>query len=391
MLRIAFNTRLLYSPELRGWNRYTINLLAELPALGVELYLYSDRPIDEVYLSRLPPESFHLRIAPSMRYLRWEQGWLPRQCAEDGIDIFHCPIHFGLPWSSPCPRVLTLHDAIDQVYGARDARWYQRLRPAVLKTQFHNWLARSRADHIVTVSNHARGDLVAHLGIPSARITVIYEAADPRFHRPVAAADRDRVRRTYQLGRPYVLYLGGWEKRKNIPFLVRAFAAATLPEVDLVLAGGRNQEQAELLRLAGSLQIGGQVRLLNWIPDDDLPALYAPALCFVYPSVYEGFGLQLCEAMAVGCPVLAADSTSLPEILDDGGQTFSLTGLDELVTLLRQISQGEACRTDWSRRARARGATFSWRRCAEETLSVYRQLLPSSPASTVNARLPAPV
>src|SRR6478672_4907777 len=110
-MKVAFNARLLAAPTLRGWNRYTINLLERLPALGVELFLYSDQPIHESHLARLPAGSFQVRVQ-AMRYALWEQVWLPRQCRRDGVDLLHCPLNFGLPWSSPCPRVLTLHDAI---------------------------------------------------------------------------------------------------------------------------------------------------------------------------------------------------------------------------------------------------------------------------------------
>ena len=114
-MKVAFNARLLQDPGLRGWSRYTINLLAELPGLGIDLFLYSDRPLHENHLSRLPVGSYQVRVQAS-RYAIWEQVWLPRQCGRDGVAVLHCPLNFGLPWSSPCPRVLTLHDAIAQAY-----------------------------------------------------------------------------------------------------------------------------------------------------------------------------------------------------------------------------------------------------------------------------------
>jgi glycosyltransferase involved in cell wall biosynthesis len=379
-MRVAFNARLLYAPSLRGWNRYTINLLTELPALGVELYLYSDRPLHEAHLARLPADGHRVSVAPAMRYASWEQLWLPRQCEKDRVDILHCPFNFGLPWSSPCPRVLTLHDAIGQVYHAARGSWRDRLKPAALLTRLYHWIARSRATRIITVSEHARRDLVKCLGLPVSRISVVYEAADPHFHTPASPEVRADVRRRYGLGRPYVLYVGGWEDRKNVPFLVRGFAAAALADADLVLAGGRDDERAGLQALAADLRIADRVRLLGWVPEEDLPALYAEALCFVYPSAYEGFGLQLCEAMAAGCPVLAARATCLPEVLGDGGELFGLDDTADLAGLLRLVAQRPDYRADLAERGRARGRHFSWAKAAAETADLYRALCsPSHP------------
>jgi glycosyltransferase involved in cell wall biosynthesis len=375
-LRVGFNARLLAVPDLRGWNRYTVNLLAELPAAGVEPVLYSDKPLHPNHLARLPEGSYSVRVGEIRPYSRWEQTWLPRACAADRVDLLHAPANFGLPWSSPCPRVLTLHDAIDQVYTIPRQPLGQRLNPGSLRGRLAHWVARVRADRIITVSEHARGDLVGRLGLPESKVRVTPEAADPKMLRPVGPDEVARVRSRHGLANPYIFYVGGWEERKNVPFLVRGFAASGLDGVDLVLAGGRDHQRGELAALAGSLGSGDRVRLLGWVDDDDLPGLYAGALCFVYPSEYEGFGLQLCEAMAAGCPVLAADATCLPEVLGPGGLTFGLGSTDDLAGLLRRIAADPAFREDLSRRARTRSADFSWRRTAEATAAVYRELVP---------------
>jgi glycosyltransferase involved in cell wall biosynthesis len=370
-LRVGFNARLLAWPDLRGWNRYTVNLLAALPDAGVEPVLYSDRPIDPDHLARLPAGSYAVRVGEVRPYLRWEQAWLPRACGRDRVDALHAPANFGLPWSSPCPRVLTLHDAIGQVYAPR-GRW----SPGSVRTRLAHWSSRVRADRVITVSDHARGDLVGRLGIPAWKVRVTHEAADPAMLRLVSDADRARARARHGLGRPYVFYVGGWEGRKNVPFLVRAFAEARLGGVELVLAGGRDGEREALGALAESAGAADRVRLLGWVDDADLPALYAGALCFVYPSEYEGFGLQLCEAMAVGCPVLAADATCLPEVLGTGGETFGLASPSALAGLLRRVAGEPGFRAELSRRAHDRSADFSWRRTAAATAAVYRELVP---------------
>jgi hypothetical protein len=374
-LKVAFNARFLHSPTLRGWNRYTVNLLAELPEFGVELYLYTDKPIHASHLARLKSGSFQVRQSAPMKYVMWEQFWLPQQCERDGVDVLHCPMNFGLPWRSHCPRVLTLHDAIDQVYYGSRMSWRERFAPAALTSRLYHWAARTRAEQVITVSEYSKTDLVRYLGIPAGRIAVIHEAADERFHKPVERSDRELIRREYDLSRPYVFYVGGWELRKNLPFLIRSFAAAGLGDVELVLAGGNSEQRENLAALATSLGLDGRLRLLGWVDDQHLPALYAEATCFVYPSEYEGFGLQLCEAMAAGCPVLAADSTCLPEVLGDGGVIFPPGDQAALAALLKQVTGCGSCREDLAVRARRRAGDFSWRQTADLTAQVYRRVL----------------
>ena len=374
-MRIGINARLLRDPTMRGWNRYTVNLVAELSRSGVELLLYSDQPLHAAHLARFEPDSYRVVQAPPMRYVLWEQVWLPRQCVRDRIDVLHSPYNYSLPWSSSCPRVLTLHDAIDAVYYRPQTKWTDNLSPRNLKWRLHNWAATSRANRIITVSNHAKRDLTETLGIPAAKISIIYEAADPRFSHPVSDDSLERVCRKYALPARYVLYVGGWERRKNIPFLMREFAAANLEGVNLVLGGGTDPQRAELTQLAGELRIRDRTTMLGWIDDEDLPAIYSGALCFAYPSEYEGFGLQLCEAMATGCPTFASRATSLPEVLGNGGETFALKA-GALAELLRRVSTDGDFRNDLSGRARSRSLEFSWTETARQTLSVYESLLP---------------
>jgi len=373
-LRVGFNARLLASPDVRGWNRYTVNLLAELPGQGVRPVLYADRPPHPSHLARLPEGSYDVRVAGVRPYAAWEQAWLPRACRRDRVALLHAPANFGLPWSSPCPRVLTLHDAIDQLYHAPRQTSRERWSVGAVRARLAHWSARTRAERVITVSGHARGDLVDRLGVPAWKVRVTPEAADPAITRPVTGEDRSRVRASHRLGRPYVFYVGGWEPRKNVPFLLRAFAEAGLDGVDLVLAGGSEGEGPPVAELARTLGVADRLRAIGRVEDAELPALYAEALCFAYPSEYEGFGLQACEAMAAGCPVMASRATSLPEVVGAGGETFALDSTSGLAGLLRRVSGDPAYREGLVHRARARSADFSWRATAEATAAVYREL-----------------
>ena len=232
------------------------------------------------------------------------------------------------------------------------------------------------------MSHHAKTDLVNRLGLPPDKIDVIHEAAEDRFSEPITQSTLEQVKLQYQLPSKYLFYVGGWETRKNIPFLLRSFAAANLSDVSLVLAGGKDAEMRELTALSRSLLIEDRVTLLGWVDDRDLPALYAGALSFVYPSEYEGFGLQLCEAMAAGCSTLAARATSLPEVLGKGGETFTLDSSDELVGLLRRMNLDDRFRDDLRRRAKMRSADFSWASTASRTIGVYESTLAQRLART---------
>jgi glycosyltransferase involved in cell wall biosynthesis len=357
-LRVGFNARLLSSETTRGWNRYLVSLLAELPALGAELFLYSHLPPHENHIRNLPSGAYQVRVSKPMTYLAWQEYWLPRQCREDALDIFHSPFHYGLPWRADCACVLTMHDAIG-------------LHPLAPLLSPHVWayhaMARARADHIVTISKYSCADLMRAFGIPKSRITVTYLAAHRAFHE-ITEGPGQKFPALCGATAPYVLYYGGWEERKNVPFLVRAFAATRAPGLQLVLAGGSDAERTAVRGLVDRLGIAGRVRLLGILDDADLPGLCAGALCFAYPSRHEGFGLQVCEAMAAGCPVLVARATSLPEVLGDGGASFSLDDPHELTQLLQRMASDTDWRATLSRKARERSHTFSWHTTAVKTL-----------------------
>lgn len=385
-LRVGFNARLLSNPSLRGWNRYTVNLIAQLPQYGVRPVLLAPQPIHPSHLERFPVDRYEVHVAPPMRNLKWEQFWLPQQCRKLRLDLLHSTFNFGLPWLAPCPMLLTLHDTIDPIYYGRQTAWYDRIRPKCLISSAYHWLARTRADRIMTVSQHAKSDIVKYLRVPARRIDVTYEAADPHFHEPISTENRHEVRQRYSLPDRYIFYVGGWEKRKNIPFLLRAFAEAACPNLHLVLAGGNEDRRTELMTMASELGIADRLRLIGWVDEADLPALYTEALVFVYPSEYEGFGLQLCEAMACGCPVLAARATCLPEILGNGGETFTLKSTGELVTLLHRISSDESYRRTQIERATTRSKDFSWQSCAKETAESYYRLLKRRQGGTTSQK-----
>jgi alpha-1,3-rhamnosyl/mannosyltransferase len=284
------------------------------------------------------------------------------------VDLLHVP-YFWAPMPLACPLVVTIHDMIFDRYPAYMPR--RRLAPLYRAV---SRAALRRARRVIAVSEATRQEIVALAGTPAAKIAVVHEGIDGAFRPVEDGAACAAVRRRYGLPRRYVLALGARRPHKNIGRLLRAFAAVA-PETphSLVLAGPRDERfapeaEAELaaLRRAGRLVETGSVA------EGDLPALYAMADLFVQPSIVEGFGLPVLEAMACGCPVLCSNTSSLPEVAGDAALFFDPRSVDGLAWVLRAALAAPDMRAALAARGRARAASFEWGRAAGETLAVYR-------------------
>lgn len=367
-MRIGFNARYLRHPSRRGFNRYTHALATALAGLGdVEIFLISDASVHPSFLEGLPARVVTVR---SVRHLWWEQIVLPRLIRELELDVFHAPASVGLPLGKPCAYVLTVHDVIGQAAPHLVARASPLAR---LHHRARQRIALRRADAIITESNHAKRDIARWLSVPPERMTVIRGGVDARFRVFESTAAVTEVTARYGLARPYLLYVGGFDRRKNVGALIEAYSLSRAREAaDLVLVGALGAEGEALSRKAAALAVGTQAVFLGYVSDEDLPALYNGAALFVYPSLYEGFGLQLVEAMACGVPVIAANRTALPEVLDGAGV---LVDPEDPVALAEAI---DAVVFDQALAARLReqglrvAAGLTWERAARRTREVYR-------------------
>jgi alpha-1,3-rhamnosyl/mannosyltransferase len=206
-------------------------------------------------------------------------------------------------------------------------------------------------------------------------VTVIYNAASPRFHEKVPTEQIAMVRKKYRLPEQYFLFLGGFDKRKNVGTLVEAFAQLPEEAPPLVLAGEHKWEFAAISKRIAALGLSERVLCPDAIADEDLPALYQGAIALVHPSRYEGFGLQLVEAMASGIPVLASRTTSLPEVLGGCGLLFDPEGPASIALQMERIARDGSLRTALIESGRERARFFSWRKAAKQTLGLYFDLL----------------
>lgn len=381
LLNLGINARLLSDPSMRGWNRYTLNVVESMAKTGkVRIALFSDHPLATCHEKRLESliKSGVIRLVVSgpMFYPFWQEIWLPNRLKAERIELFHSPYHFGLPVRSPCPTAVTLHDAIDFL----DAKKHQSLNPKSLMSQFYLWQTRKQADLVITVSSYSAKVITKHLGIAEQRIRVIHEAADPLFQSSFNSQWQNERLAYYALNhRPYLFYVGGMEERKNLDLVIHALKRIeNRSKLVLVLAGGVKSDWEKLQTIADQKNLGNRIRFLGRIPDSDLPALYSGAMAMVYPSYSEGFGLQLVEAMAVGCPVLASSATSLPEVLGQGGVLFSPENASELAGLIDRLEHEPVWRQELCQKALARGKQFDWKITAEKTLAAFLEVLRKS-------------
>lgn len=357
-----------------GLGRYAESLArALLPLLGDELAFFYNReagiePLEG--LAGVPAATVNLGYKP-WRMLVWlgQLGRVGFNRLAPGATLFHATEHL-LPPLRGVPTVLTVHDLIFRRYPAhhkRLNRWYLNATMPLFCR---------RADAIIAVSEQSKRDVIEAYGIPPEKISVIYEAADPRFRpQPPEAVAAARAR--YGLPERYVLFVSTIEPRKNLSRLLAAFErahAAGLADA-LVIVGKRGWLFDAFFADLERSPAKDAVIFPGFVPDADLPAVYAGAQALAFPSEFEGFGLPVLEAMACGAPVVCSNTSSLPEVAGDAALLVDPLDVDALAAALARVLQDPALREQMRARGLAQAARFSWERAARETLAVYRRLI----------------
>jgi glycosyltransferase involved in cell wall biosynthesis len=366
-LRIGIDARLATAPR-TGIGSYTANLIAALQRAGGpdRFVAFSDQP--------LPPAgpAFSNEVLPAGHRLLWSFGTLPGACRRARLDLFHGTSNFELPPFAGCPLVVTVHDLIPlRCPGAVSRRYRLLFRVLVAR-------AIGAARRVIAVSEFTRREILERYPRAAGRVAVVPNGVDPAF---CAAADPGadrRVRERHGLAGRYLLFVGVFEPRKNVPLLVDAFEILrhTRPEaadLQLALAGGPGWRGETIAGEVRSRGLEPAVRLLGYVPDADLPALYRGAALAVVPSRYEGFGLPALEAMACGAPVLASDAAALPETVGDAAELFTAGDPAALARRIADLAAAPGRLAALRERGLARAAAFTWDRTAAGTLEVYRE------------------
>jgi glycosyltransferase involved in cell wall biosynthesis len=284
-------------------------------------------------------------------------------------ELYHATEHLLLPLKR-VPTVLTVHDLIYHLFPEH----HKPLNYWFLNRAMPLFVQRAKA--VIAVSESTKQDLIRCYGVHPDKITVVHEAAAPHF-RPASPEAIAAVRARYGLPEGFILTVGTIEPRKNLPRLLDALQRLRQGGDDarLVVVGSKGWLYQGFFGHLEELQLRDAVLLLGYVPDADLPAVYSAAKVFVLPSLYEGFGLSVLEAMACGTAVVCSRASSLPEVGGDAAHYFDPADVEEMAGAIGTVWHDEALRAEMGRRGLAQAAQFSWARAAEETMAVYQRAM----------------
>ena len=310
------------------------------------------------------------QVNESARYGLAELFSVSLQARRLGADVFHAP-HYVYPYFVPCPGVVTVHDCIHLRFPGQLPR-----RGAALYARRMMRHAVKSADRILTVSEATRADLVELVDADPKKVVVIPHGCDPYFLEPVDEAELESTRARHGLERPFLLCVTNIKPHKNLKRLIRAVGqlAPDYRDLELVIAGGRIEDHADLAALCREVGVVDRMHTLGFLPKAEVRALYHLARIFVFPSLYEGFGLPPLEAMACGTPVVAARNSAIPEVVGRCGLLVNPYRVDAIAEAIRSLLENDNFRRVLGAQGRARARRFHWDDAARRVLDVYREV-----------------
>ncbi|MPY87180.1 MAG: glycosyltransferase [Luteitalea sp.] len=367
-VRIAIDIRKLHD---FGIGTYVRNLLRQLARIDAETeYVLLCRREDAGVAPGLGP-NFRAVAETSLPYSVREQLAVPARLRRERVDVFHTP-HYVLPPLVGCKTVVTIHDCIHLVFPQ-----YLPNRLAYSYARTSMWAAAHRAHRILTVSEASKRDILHYCRVPEDKITVIPNAIDDRFGTPPTEEEIRVVRERFQLHDPFVLYAGNIKPHKNIARLIEAFGLVHrggLEHVKLLIIGDEISKYTTLRRTVHRNKLHTHVRFLGFVPDSTLAALYRLAGVFVFPSLYEGFGLPPLEAMASGTPVVTSNVSSLPEVVGDAALLIDPYDTQAIAEAIRRVLTDCALRHTLRERGLAHARAYSWERSVRRVREIYDEV-----------------
>jgi len=362
-----------------GVGTYIRNVVRTLARTDREnTYLLIGPPARAKEIGPLPG---HFHRIPLMNPERSLQGSYEFRSAVKRLDcdLVHIPNLFSIPRALPCPYVMTVHDLLEHMARARGKTgFWQALHFRLTKRVL------AGANKIIAVSNFTKNEIVRLFHVPAERIEVVYNAIDERFlHGHATASDRQFIAQRYQVDYPFLLYVGRVSPHKNVLRMIEAFSALKaelkkdelFPNLKFIIIGDDLASNPALRRTVIKSGVQHDVRFLGFVPIEVLRIFYDAAKIFVFPSLYEGFGLPPLEAMAHGTPVVTSNVTSLPEVVGNAAVRVNPENVFEIMHALRRVLVDYPLREQMKQRGYQQAARFSWDQSVEKIVGIYRQSL----------------
>jgi glycosyltransferase involved in cell wall biosynthesis len=363
-----------------GIGTYIRNLTAALGELDQEdqFILFAGQQASE-QLGDLP-ENFRVAIERSPSYSIRELMALSWRLFRLEIDLYHST-HYVLPAVVPCRAVVTIHDIIHLLYP--------EFLPSALAFFYAQRMIRrslSRGDRIIAVSQNTKTDLMDYFKVDGRKIRVVYSGVTDRYREKLSHADISASLKEFGIDQPYLLFVGNPKPHKNLDNVVKAYARSLEIldyDANLVCVGDREGMEFKVRQRAEQLGLENRIRLVGHVPEEALPALYQGATLFVFPTLYEGFGLPVVEAMASGVPVITSKTSALREIAEGYSHLVNPLDVEEIAKAIAQCMADPEHREALTKLGLRRADDFRWPRTAEQTLEVYRAALQAPKRTTI--------
>jgi len=374
-VKIAFDIRRIADFGVGTYIRNVVRTLARLDSVNQYCLLGQESHLRQ--LGGLPENFTHLpyELPESSPRNLWEFGATLRRA---GCDLVHVPHLVGMPQRVSCRYVVTVHDLLAYMVASQSGSSWRR----ALNFQLTRRLLR-RAARVLAVSNFTKSEIARYFQIPQEKIEVIYNAIDERFQRGHASdADRRFIAERYQVQHPFLLYAGNIKPHKNVVRIIEAFSAlkgelakeGKFPDLKLIIIGDELSQHPDLRRTVIRGGVQNDVRFLGFVPIEVLRIFYDAAKIFVFPSLYEGFGLPPLEAMAHGTPVVTSNTSSLPEVVGNAAVLVNPENVFEIRNALQRVLLDQELRERLKQRGYEQAERYSWELSTRRILQVYEEV-----------------
>lgn len=378
-MRIGIEAQRLFRPHKHGMDRVVLELIRHLQILDKEneYFVFVKPDVDNQVIKNT--DNFTIVEVPGGAYPIWEQLKLPKLAKAYQCDVLHCTSNTA-PWSVKMPLITTLHDIIfkessivEQLISS--ASWYQKMG-----NLYRRWVVNrvvKRSDQLITVSNYEKQNITHSYSLNNNAITTVYNGVNSQFTAVFESTTVEAVKAKYQLPDQFLLHIGNTDPRKNTARVLEAFyqyIQETSEVIPLVLMGLNQAQLKTILKTTGlDNQLREYIVLTGYVADDDLPVIMHLSELFLFPSLREGFGIPIIEAMACGVPVITSNTSSMPEVAGNAACLVVPTSTKSIFEAIIKIRTDSNYRATLVERGLERYKSFSWNHTAQKVLDIYQQ------------------